>query len=311
MRSGSVRTWHDPVMSLTGHFVILPTPFALDGSVDVGSLRRVIRCSIEGGAAGLVALGVMGEAAFLDDGERELVLHAVLDEADSAVPVIVGVSDDDSAIVAERAARVTQLGVDAVMCLLPKDPARLVEHLGAAGAAAKGLVVQDYPLIGHPVVAADRLSAAIGELPNVVALKAEDPPTTAKIAAVAAVHPSLPQLGGLGGLMAYWELRAGSAGTMTGFAYPELLARLVQLAGAGDDDAARAVYEQILPALVWEAQPVVGLALRKHLLHARGLIDDPRLRAPSPALPAAAGEAREVERRTTPLLASAAATRPG
>ena len=111
--------------------------------------------------------------------------------------------------------------------------------------------------------------------------------------------------------MAYWELRAGSAGTMTGFAYPELLARLVQLAGAGDDDAARAVYEQILPALVWEAQPVVGLALRKHLLHARGLIDDPRLRAPSPALPAAAGEAREVERRTTPLLASAAATRPG
>ena len=289
-------------MLTMGHYVIVPTPFSSDGAVDEASLRRVVRRAIEGGAAGLVALGVMGEAAFLDDRERALVLAAVLDECARAVPVVVGVSAAETEVAIARSRDATALGVDAVMCLLPEDPARLVEHLSAVGAEARGLVVQDYPLIGHPAVTADALSAALGELDGVVALKAEDPPTPTKIAAVAAVHPALAQLGGLGGLMAYWELRSGSSGTMTGFAYPELLARLVALAGAGDHAGARELYEQLLPALVWEAQPTVGLALRKHLLHARGLIDDPRLRAPAPALPQAAEEARDVERRTTPLL---------
>ena len=106
-------------MLTMGHYVIVPTPFSSDGAVDEASLRRVVRRAIEGGAAGLVALGVMGEAAFLDDRERALVLAAVLDECARAVPVVVGVSAAETEIAIARSRDATALGVDAVMCLLP------------------------------------------------------------------------------------------------------------------------------------------------------------------------------------------------
>ena len=79
--------------------------------------------------------------------------------------------------------------------------------------------------------------------------------------------------GGLGGAYALAELRAGACGTMTGFAFPEILAAIRREGERGGWHAAAALYDRFLPLIQFEAQPVLGLAVRKELLRRRGVID--------------------------------------
>ena len=93
-------------------------------------------------------------------------------------------------------------------------------------------------------------------------------------------------LGGLGGMYLLDELRRGASGTMTGFAYPEVLVRIWKAWEAGDRAQAAEVYERHLPLLVFEGQPGLGLAIRKEVLRRRGLIEHATVRHPGPHLDA-------------------------
>jgi 4-hydroxy-tetrahydrodipicolinate synthase len=290
-------------MEIGGLFHVLVTPFAAGGGLDEASLRRVVAFAVEAGSAGLVALGVQGEAAHLDAGERAAVMRIVGDEAAGAVPVVVGVSAADGAVAAARAAEAAAVGASGVMVAVPPDADRLSEHVAGVAAAGLPVVLQDYPPAGHPPVPAAALADTAAAVPAVACVKAEDPPTPAKIRALAELAPRLPQLGGLGGLLLWWELEAGSRGAMTGFAYPEALAAIVAAHAAGDAEGSRRRYEAALPALVWEAQPAVGLALRKALLAQRGIIADARTRAPHPPVPDAAAQAASIAARMEEVVA--------
>lgn len=283
----------ESMIEFGGLFSVLPTPFTTRGAVDLDSLRRLVGFTVGAGAKGIVALGVMGEAAELDEEERAEVIAGILDER-GGLPVVVGVSHPQTDVAARRAADAVSVGADSVMVAIPPERNRLIEHVATVARAAGGapLILQDYPKIGHPPVAADDLVAAIRSVPAITAIKAEHPPTAAKMAAVHARAPHIAQLGGLGGLWSFWELEAGSSGCMTGFAIPELLIELIRAAHAGDRDRAWRLYSQALPALVWESQPDVELRHRKSMLQVRGLITSTHVRVPSPQTPRAQLEAR-------------------
>jgi 4-hydroxy-tetrahydrodipicolinate synthase len=87
-------------------------------------------------------------------------------------------------------------------------------------------------------------------------------------------------LGGLGGMMFLEELRHGAHGTMTGFAYPEILVNIFERFTSGDVDGAAEVFYKYLPLIRFENQPRINLAIRKHIYHRRGAIASPRARAP-------------------------------
>ncbi len=279
------------VPAFEGLFHVLPTPFDAAGAVDVASLRSAVRSALGSGARGLTALGVMGEAAYLDEAERALVLATVLAENAGAVPIVTGVSDPDPAVAAARAARAEADGAAAAMVLLPPELERAAEHLAAVAAAAPSLdlVLQDYPNAGHPQAAVALLADVAAAVPAVRAVKEEAPPTADRTAALRRLAPDVRVLGGLGGLYLAWELRAGSHGVMTGFALPELLVRIVDAAARGDQAEAERLHALALPALVWEFQPGLELHHRKAMLVARGVIATPRTRVPG-AAPAAAGD---------------------
>ena len=79
--------------------------------------------------------------------------------------------------------------------------------------------------------------------------------------------------GGLGGASALWELERGACGTMTGFAFPEVLRAVREAVQGGDRGLAGRLFDRYLPLIAYEAQPVVGLAIRKEVLRRRGAID--------------------------------------
>jgi 4-hydroxy-tetrahydrodipicolinate synthase len=81
---------------------------------------------------------------------------------------------------------------------------------------------------------------------------------------------------------------------MSGFAYPEMLVEVYERFAGGAVEAAEDVFDAYLPLLRMEHQPGVGLAVRKALLHRRGAIASPTLRAPGASL--TADDQRELAR---------------
>ena len=98
---------------------------------------------------------------------------------------------------------------------------------------------------------------------------------------------------GNGALFLDLEMGRGADGAMTGYAFPEMLRRVVDLS-ATDPEGAADIFDAHLPLLRYEHQSGIGLAIRKEVLARRGAIATAALRAPGPKL---SPEARaEIER---------------
>jgi 4-hydroxy-tetrahydrodipicolinate synthase len=267
---------------------VLVTPFSREESVDERSLRTLIDYYAEAGVAGVLVLGVLGEADRLSDSERERVQAVALAHASERVQVTVGVTHPSTVVTAERARSAYRAGAASVMVSPPSGSSAgpaLREHFRRVTDGIEvPVVVQDYPANSGVRMPVSFLAALAEDLPQGSAVKLEDPPTPTKIAALRAAAPELRVFGGLGGVNLLQELDAGTEGTMTGFSLPELLVRIVAAHSSGHVDGARRTFEHALPLLVFEAQPVVGLGIRKEILRRRGAITDATLRSPAPTL---------------------------
>lgn len=267
-------------------FNITPTPFHDDGTLDLESLRRLTTFTRERGVDGMTILGVLGEADKLTETERDQVITATLEAAGSGFPICVGATHagTDGCIAYSR--RAQQLGAAAVMVAPPRmarvNDAALERHYKAvADAIDIPVVVQDFPPAVGGLLMSTEVIARIGAAsPKLRWLKLEDDPSPMKVSQVRAANPDIIIFGGLGGMMFLEELRHGAHGTMTGFAYPEILVDIFTRFTAGDIDGATAVFYKYLPLIRFENQPRINLAIRKHIYHRRGAIASPRARAP-------------------------------
>lgn len=281
-----------------GVWGVLATPFTgPDLDVCERSLRRCVEHYATVGAAGITVLGVFGEAARLGLAEQRAVVRAVAAAAGD-LPVVVGVPGLATRVVTEQGVAAVQAAREAagtdlaglMVQVNTADAAVLGAHLRAvAEETGTGIVVQDYPLASGVRIAPDALARCVADNADIVAaVKSEAPPTGPAIAALTGPGPlagAVPVFGGLGGVGLLDELSCGSAGAMTGFSYPEALVAAVRAFDRGGFGAARAVLAPWLPLVNFEAQPGIGLAVRKECLRARGLLDDARVRPPGPALP--------------------------
>lgn len=256
-------------LRLDGVLSVLPTAFDDDGGLDLAGTSALVRAARDAGVAGLTALGVMGEAAELNDEERREVLACVGDAA-ATLPIIVGVSGDSARLVAARALDAARSGMRGVM-VSASPSLGLAEAVDAAAAAGLPIIIQDYPLGSGVTSTAFEIGAVAASQPLVVGVKAEAPPTSGSIAALRESNPGLGLVGGLGGLFLIDELHAGASGIMTGFALPE---RLVSIVGTYrvDPAAAERQWERLLPLMRLEAFPPFSLAARKEVWRLRGVI---------------------------------------
>ena len=143
------------------------------------------------------------------------------------------------------------------------------------------MIVQDEPAATGVTMPVSALLAALDAC-GADTVKLEDPPTPPKITKLLDRRPGLTVFGGLGGVSAYSELRRGAAGTMTGFAFPEILRAIRLAAEAGDWAGAARINDAYLPCIAFEGQLKVGLGIRKEVLRRRGVLTTARTRALSP-----------------------------
>ncbi|MFN8378077.1 MAG: dihydrodipicolinate synthase family protein [Anaerolineae bacterium] len=270
---------------ITGIYNILATPFTADRAVDYSSLRRLVEFQIDKGAYGLTILGVLGEAAKLTVEERTQVMETVLEVVAGRVPVVVGASHPDAAQRIGLSKAAIAAGALGVMIAPPPMPGYTDDDLIAlyaevASAVDAPIVVQDFPPVNNVTMTAEMLARLAEQIPNARTLKLEDPPLMEKISAIRARTDQFAILGGLGGMFLLEELWRGAAGTMTGFAFTEILVSVYQAWQAGDRAKAEAIFDHYLPLIRYENQPVINLTIRKELLYRRGAMATPLLRTP-------------------------------
>lgn len=285
-------------MSFSGVYSVLATPFTATGDVDYESLKRVVDLAVKAGVDGVSALGVTGEVARLNDAERGRIVEAVVKQMNGRAKVIVGASADGVRTCVDYTRQAKSLGGDAVMVSPPRmlklNTESVVSHYKAlADAVDLPIVVQDYPPISGFAMEAGLLARIAKDVPSARTIKLEDPPTPFKTTRIlaAAGDTKVAILGGLGGVFLIEELMAGAAGVMTGFAYPEVLVKVVSLYRAGRTDEAADVFYRFVPLMRFEFQEGIGMAIRKEVLKRRGVIAHAGTRAPGPTLDAATSAA--------------------
>lgn len=268
-----------------GTWYVMPTTFDEGGSLDTGSQSVLTEAVIEWGSDGITVLGVMGEASALATEERSRVVRSVIHSTSGAVPVAVGCSGPATRTVLDLMDQAAACGAAVAMVSAPP----LIRNVDALPAffteiATNGplpIIIQDEPM-ATGVLIPPSILVACAEATGAAAVKLEDPPTPAKISAILRAAPNTCIFGGLGGLMAFHELSRGASGTMTGFSFPEILRALRIALEGGDRSAALATYVRFLPLIAFEAQPGVGLAIRKELLRLRKVIRSATTRIGAP-----------------------------
>lgn len=285
---------------LTGVYTILTTPFLADGRLDEASLRRLVAASLAAGVDGVTALGVAGEAHKLTEGERRRVVELTIEKVAGRIPVVVGASRESTEATIEACREAERAGAAGVMIAPPTfvqpGPA-LTRHFARIGEATTlPITLQDFPPVNGVTMSPADMAALVTAAPSIVTVKLEDPPTPQRIAQLVELlgERETTVVGGSGGLYLLDELRRGASGTMTGFAYPEVLVRIWRAWRDGDRAAASEAYYRYLPLLVFEGQPKVGVAIRKEILRRRGLVETVLVRQPGPQLaPGIADDLRE------------------
>jgi 4-hydroxy-tetrahydrodipicolinate synthase len=272
-----------------GVFIIAATPFTDAGLVDEASIDRAVEFYLKKGVTGITILGMMGESHKLTSDESRAVMSRYLRRVAGRVPVVVGVSAPGTDPLLQLAREAMDMGAAGVM-IAPVNTVRTEEQIygyfsGVLDRLDAPVVLQDYPLATNVNMSVSVLRRIFDDYPRAVMFKHEDCPGLSKLSRLRKSDGRrISILVGNGGLYLPQELRRGADGAMTGFAYPEMLVQVCRLFAAGEAEEGEDLFDLYLPLLRHEAQPGVGIAMRKEVLRRRGAIASAYVRSPGPTL---------------------------
>jgi 4-hydroxy-tetrahydrodipicolinate synthase len=273
---------------LEGIIPSLPTPFDLEGQVDLPSLRSLVNYLIEKGVHGLGTLALASESYKLTETERGLVMRTVISETRGRVPVVVASDHTGTYGAVQRSREAQELGADAVMVLPPyfirPDADGLYQHYAAISTGiSMPIVVQDSPGLTGVSMSAPFLVRLSEELEHIHYVKVEEQSAGPKISAlVQSASERLRVLSGWGGLTILDSLQRGASGCMPGADFAPALLRVYQCFKSGDTAAARDLFASLLPLLAFAAQSLDALIIvAKKILVREGVIANALVRQPA------------------------------
>jgi 4-hydroxy-tetrahydrodipicolinate synthase len=243
---------------LRGCATALVTPFKSDGTVDEERLIALVERQIEGGVRLLVPCGTTGESATLTEEEDRLVIRLTIEAARrrEGARVIAGTGSNSTAAAIEYARAARDAGADAVLVVAPfyNKPTQdgLYAHFRAVAEAVAGLPVVIYNVPGRTSsnIAAPTALRLARDVENIVAVK-EASGDMSQIMSILRDRPEhFRVLSGDDALtLPMMALGAEGVISVASNETPGLMARLCELALAGDWEQARALHFRLLPLM--------------------------------------------------------------
>ena len=103
----------------SGSLVAAITPMGRDGAIDLAAWARLVDFHVENGTSGLVVGGTTGESTALADAELDELTRLAVQRAGGRLVVIAGAGTSSTGATVARVARLSQLGVDALLVVTP------------------------------------------------------------------------------------------------------------------------------------------------------------------------------------------------
>ena len=240
--------------SLHGLGVAMVTPFNEQGNVDFPALQRMVEHQIKGGTAFLVVLGTTGETPTLSAAEQRRVVDFVLEVNAGRLPVVVGVTGNNTAELCERIHNWDVSGVAAFLVATPayNKPGQegLKAHYTSVADAAQRPVI----LYNVPGRTSCNMSAAttltLANHSNVIGIK-EASGDLEQIGDILAGRPPHFAVWSGDDALAMPTVAMGAEGLISvlGNAFPKPLTAMVEQASFGQTHEARSTHAALKPLM--------------------------------------------------------------
>ncbi|GAA6143619.1 4-hydroxy-tetrahydrodipicolinate synthase [Hydrogenophaga sp. 5NK40-0174] len=141
--------------TITGSIVALATPFQEDGSVDYGTLRKLIDWHIAEGTDCIGVVGTTGESPTVTVEEHCEIIRVSVEQAAKRVPIMAGCGANSTAEAIELAQYARNVGADCQLQVVPyyNKPTQegLYQHFKAIAEATGDLPIVLYNVPGRSV----------------------------------------------------------------------------------------------------------------------------------------------------------------
>ena len=248
-------------VSLRGVFAPLATPFRGDGELDRRGFEKNVAAHMRHGLRGVVVAGSTGEAALLDERERQQLLEWARPLVPEEALLVAGVGAESTRTTLKFAADAVARGADALLVVAPHyfgsamtEPALRAHYLRVADESAIPVILYNIPRYMH-----FRLSnALVGELAkhgNVIGIKDSSGDRDSFAGYLQAQSDAFHVLTGNG---PFWQnaLAMGARGGILAVSLflPELTLAILAAMERGDTDAAVELQARLTPG----ARTIVG-----------------------------------------------------
>ena len=265
--------------------VALITPFKEDESVDYDALMRMVDYLVQNNTDFLCVLGTTAETPTLTDDEKQKIKRMVIDRVAGRIPILLGVSGNNTRAVVDALRDDDYTGVDAVLSVVPyyNKPSQegIYQHYRAIAQARPDMPIVLYNVPGRTGVnmTAETTLRIARDLDNVVAIKEASGNITQMDDIIKNKPASFDVISGDDGIT-FPLITLGAVGVISviGNAFPREFSRMVRLALQGDYANALTIHHkfaELFKLLFVDGNPA-GV---KAMLNAMGMVEN-KLRLP-------------------------------
>lgn len=159
-----------------GTGVAIVTPFRKYGTIDFGSLEKLLEHIISNGVDYVVVLGTTGEAVTLTHDEKNAVIDFVYDTVDGRIPVVIGVGGNNTEHVIKDLRSLNLSKGDAILSVTPyynkPQPKGLYNHFkNIASASPLPVILYNVPGRTGANIPADITLQLAYDIESIIAIK--------------------------------------------------------------------------------------------------------------------------------------------
>lgn len=232
-----------------GLWLPMVTPLRND-QLDLDAAQRLASHYAAAGVDGLIVLGTTGEGGLLSDAERFMLTAAVMEAVDGVLPVMAGVGGVATHTVCDQVRRLDRLPLAGYLVPPPyylrvSDEGIAWHMRSVAGQTGKPLMLYNVPKRTGCTISPE-LAWRLAAHPQIVAIKECDPSGMRTLA----MQDLIGVFCGDDASMLD-HLLGGGQGVVPAAAHvrPDLFVRLLHDTRTGRDEAARALFRQLLPLI--------------------------------------------------------------
>ncbi len=161
---------------LDGTGVAIVTPFHNYGTIDFGSLEKLVDFIIEGGVDFIVALGTTSEAPTLTEDEKTAVMDVVLETVNGRVPIVMGMGGNSTQAIVSKIKKTDFDGIDAILSVAPyynkPNQRGLYGHFKAISASSPvPVILYNVPGRTSSNIAAETTLSLARDFDNIIGVK--------------------------------------------------------------------------------------------------------------------------------------------